>query len=343
MSTVRTVRDIAEIPAAQWDALMRAVGAGPFYRHAFLDSYQISGLGNALNILYLTLPGATPDAPLEAALPAYLVDGAEIGRIFGLSELTRRPSRVLVSHLPHWYETVLPHAANDPNVALPALWEALLAAAAERGAAFAGLINVEHDSALHRAAAGLPGIRTVPSAARWFLDTGGLDGIAGYLATLGRSTRRTLRAARRRAEQAGALIDVTRYGIGTPSGAIEDVVRMCAGSAAKHGSSYYPAAALTEFLHRLEDYLVVRVQLEERTLAASVCFLHNGELHTWAGGALYPPELNWSPNHVLFHAELELGFRLGVKRIECGRRNDEFKARHRLERCELVACLGEVR
>jgi hypothetical protein len=73
-----------------------------------------------------------------------------------------------------------------------------------------------------------------------------------------------------------------------------------------------------------------------------VC-LHDGDvLHCWAGGARYPDELNWSPNHVLFHAELSLAFRLHVTRLECGRRNDEFKARHRLRSLPLVGYFQEL-
>lgn len=347
MTPARAVADIGMVPAQAWDTLIREAGAGVFYRHGFLSAYQHSGLANASRTLYLSLTAPGEPAPwhggaLSAALPAYAVHGAEIARVFALPALAADPRPVLLSHLPHCYDTTIPvsPAEPDPAACAATLWAALREEGRRCGAGAVGLINVPAGSATHAAVAAIPRVVTVPAACRWSLRAAELAGIEDFLATLSRSTRRTLRLARSRALRAGARVTTARHaGADTRPRPVADVVELCAATAAKHGSAYYPAAALDALLQELADYLVVRVQHEGQTLAASVCLLENGVLHTWAGGARYPPELNWSPNHVLFHAELELGFKLGVEVIECGRRNDEFKARHRLHRRELVACL----
>ncbi|HEU4730039.1 MAG TPA: GNAT family N-acetyltransferase [Kofleriaceae bacterium] len=331
--------DIDEIPAPAWGELMTAIRAPVFYRRDFVRAYQRSNLGGAMRTVYLTVAGG--GGALAAALPAYLLDAAETGRVLGMPALAADPRPALLGHLPHCYDTALPIRGGDPEV-LAVLWSALRAEGRRAGAATIGLMNVPAGSPARAALERLPGVAVVPGAARWSLDASAYPDLDRFLAVMSRSTRRNLRGARSRADRDGARIEITAHGPADDHAAIDDAVALCVATAAKHGSRYYPGGPLRRFLGELDDYLVIRVRLGDRTLAASICLREASVLHTWAGGAHYPPELRWSPNHVLFHAELELGFRIGVERIHCGRRNDEFKARHRLTREELVACLESI-
>ncbi|MFC6084148.1 GNAT family N-acetyltransferase [Sphaerisporangium aureirubrum] len=335
--TLDVLRAAREMNAVEWDALVDRSGSPVFYRHRVLSAYERSGLGGQRATAYLLArdPGGTP----VGALPLYLLDGREIFAILGVRPPAGGAATdALISHFPHCYDTTAMLAAPSPEV-LRGLRDAALAEASRLGARVCCLLNVPADGPLAALLAELPGARPVPSAARWYLDVPSYGGLDGLLATMARATRRTLRAAARRAEAAGARIELSD-GSGEDAA---DVAALCAASAAKHGNNYYPEAAVRGFLAALGGHLtVLRVRLGGRTLAASVCFRDGGVLHTWAGGAVYPPELNWSPNHVLFHHELRLAFDLGVRRLECGRRNDEFKARHRLSRRELLAFVWEV-
>lgn len=339
MYTVTVSHDITEVPAFVWNDLVAETRASVFYRHEFLYAYQASNLGSVGSIVYLTVPDG--GGALIGALPAYLLDAEETGRVLGIQALDDNPRPVLLSHLPHCYDTIIP-VRNDAPDALEALWSALLAEGRRCGAGAIGLMNVGESSATRAAAERLPGVSVSPGTARWILNVPEYDSLDAFIATMSRTTRRTLRLARNRALRAGVQLDVTRYHSSANGSPIDDVVELCVATAAKHGSRYYPHAALRAFLLTYDDFIVIRVRLGGQTLAASICFVDDDVLHVWAGGARYPAELNWSANYVLFYTELELGFRLGLRRIECGRRNDAFKARHRLDKERLVTCLAPV-
>ncbi|MEO3814436.1 GNAT family N-acetyltransferase [Sphaerisporangium sp. B11E5] len=335
--TLDVLRAARQVNAAEWDALVDRSGAPVFYRHRVLSAYEHARLGGQRAAAYLLArdPGGTP----VGALPVYLLDGREIFSVLGVpAPAGGALADALISHFPHCYDTTAMLAPPDPAV-LRGLQEAALAEASRLGARIWCLLNVPADGPLAALLAGLPGARPVPSAARWYLDPPAYGGLDGFLAGMSRATRRTLRSAARRAEAAGARAELSDG----PAQDVDDVVALCAATGAKHGTNYYAEDAVRAFLTALgDDLTVLRVRLGERTLAASVCFRDGDVLHTWAGGAVYPPELNWSPNYVLFHHELRLAFELGVRRLECGRRNDDFKSRHRLSRRDLLAFVWEV-
>jgi predicted N-acyltransferase len=340
---IAVARDIAEIPRGTWDALVGRCGAAVFYRHDFLRVYQRANLGSAQAFVYLTCadPRRDPKDALLGALPAYLIDGQEIGRVLGMPALAADPRPLLVSHFPHCYDTTLLVAGADTAVAAR-LWAEFREQGRTLGAGGVALMNLPADSPWVPDLAAIEGVSFLVGAARWQLAVSSFADFDAYLRTMAKSTRKTLRQAASRAAAAGAVITTTAYAPGQGRDELADVVELCVQTAAKHGSRYYPAAALGSFVREAAEFLVLRIRLGGATLAASICFVDDDVMHTWAGGALYPAALNWSPNHVLFHAEVELAFRLGVARLECGRRNDEFKARHRLARRELVACLERL-
>jgi CelD/BcsL family acetyltransferase involved in cellulose biosynthesis len=161
-----------------------------------------------------------------------------------------------------------------------------------------------------------------------------------HLATIGRSSRRAIGQYRRRADRAGARItfEMGRDALDT------DVLDLCKRTADKHAPNYYPPTELGGLIVNLGTACrIIRVELDGVLLATSICLLDADRAHFWAGGCLYPAELNWSPQYVLFHAELEAGFRLGRPMLEFGRRNDEFKTRYGLRPHRLGRFVSERR
>jgi len=327
---------VAAINATEWDNLITSAGAAVFYRHRLLSGYEATDLGGQSLTRYLTVRDRT--GWLTSAVPLYFMDGREIFAILRMPVPAEAASRALVSHFPHCYDTSVPMHPWSPGQ-LGLVWAEMLAEARRVRAALCGFFNIPAGGVLARELPSLTGVAPMPNGTRWFLDVTEFADLDAFLATMSRATRRTLRLAARRAGAAGAVVTIGRG----PGADLDDVVAMCAATAARHGNHYYPPAALRAFLDSLDDRLVtITVRLDGRVLAASVCFHDGPVLHTWAGGAHYPRELNWSPNHVLLHNELRLAFELGVRRLECGRRNDEFKARHRLRRLDLVAHLKKL-
>lgn len=347
---IETAEDIDTIEPERWDALMRQCGASVFYRHSFLSAYQHGDLGSARAMRYLTCTrtsardnGGGEDnggaaGALLGALPAYLTDAAEVGRVLGIERLAADSRPLLMTHLPHCYDSTIP-APDDATRLVPRLWESLRALGRSLGAGAVGLLNVPTDDRTIAILQALPGMTIIPGASRWQLDLTQHADLDAFLRTMAKSTRRSLRLAATRSARAGVTCEARVYDRTHDRSDLADVVELCVGTAAKHGSAYYPGEPLRRFLTELDDFVVLRVKQGERTLAASVCLRERDTLHAWAGGALYPAELNWSPNHLLFYSELRYAFESGVRLLECGRRSDEFKARHRLTRKELMACL----
>lgn len=332
MLTVETVDSTSAVDAAEWDALVDTCAASVFYRYRVLSAYERSGLGSQHGQAYVL--GRNADGELVAGLPLYLLDAREILGILGIEATTGTQSAV-ISHFPHCYDsTVL--LANGPGTDLSAVWSAVTEYGRRSGAALCGLLNVPADAGIAERLREMAGT-AVSGAPRWYLDTANVADTDDVLRTMSRSTRKTLRRNVNRALADGAHVERC-YGAG-----VEDAVALCAATAAKHGNGYYPPKAMRSFLTGLGDqFIVLRVRHRDRTLAASVCLRDGATLHTWAGGARYPDDTKWSPNYVLFHQELELAFSLGVSRLECGRRNDDFKSRHRLVRRELEAFLWDI-
>src|SRR5260370_23656829 len=163
--------DIGTIDPARWDALMARCDAPVFYRHDFLSAYQHSNLGAATAIRYLTCSAGSAASPPElvGALPAYLVDGAEVGRVFGIERLACRTTPLLMSHLPHCYDTTVPILSADPGL-VRLLSDGLRELGRSLGAGVIGLLNVADDRRAAAEIRGLPGVTALPGTPRWCLD-----------------------------------------------------------------------------------------------------------------------------------------------------------------------------
>lgn len=335
MYRVDVLPSVHHLDAAAWDRLVGLAGASVFYRHHVLAGYEESRLASQRACAYVAVWGE--DGTQVAGVPLYLVDGREIFTILGVDAPPDAAARALLSHFPHCYDTtalVVPGAVD-----LDELWSVVLAEARRRGAALCGFMNVAEGTPAARELADATGLRPLSCGSRWYLEPEAYGRLDGLLGAMARPTRRSLRLAVRRAADSGAAIDRQR-GAGQD---LADVVALCRSTAVKHGNNYYPPEPLHHFLTALGDrLLVLRVRLHGETIAASACLLDGSVLHCWAGGVRHSKVDNWSPNHVLFHAELALAFELGAARAEFGRRSDDFKARHRLSRMSLLAFLREV-
>jgi predicted N-acyltransferase len=319
--TVSLVDSVDDVGSDAWSALYRASRAPVFYSYDFLRSVERAPLSTPSRAGYLLAHDR--GNRLVAALPLYLQETRDP---FGAADAG--PVRALLSHVWHCYDTVLPSAVPLTTDLVGRFWDATEDLAARSGAGLWGLVNVAMSGPLADGLAAA-GVALEPTVARYRLPIEGrLTSVEEHLATIGRSSRRTLRRYRRQARDAGAVITVEE-GRSVLDRAVLD---LCLATADKHAPGYYPPDALAALIEALgPNCRIIRVELDGVLLAASICLVDSGRLHAWAGGCRYPAELKWSPQYVLFAAELEAGFAIGLPTLECGRRNDEFKTRYGLQ------------
>ncbi|MDQ2837808.1 MAG: GNAT family N-acetyltransferase [Actinomycetota bacterium] len=308
---------LAELGRQDWQQLVERTGAPAFYSWNFLRSIEVMPLTVGSRPYYLTL--RDPDGELAAATVVY---GQRAVNPFGAAGSAPEP--MLVGHLWHCYDSRLLSVAPLTGGTVTAFADALDRLADELGMHSRGLHNLDRTGELASIVTG----SLADGATRYRLLPGESDDLDSHLETVGRSSRRTMRKYCRRATEAGL-----RISFGRPAESLdEDVLALCLATADKHAPGYYPPAALGQLLESLgEDCRILRLELDGELLACSICLLDASSAHFWAGGSLYPPELNWSPQYVLFAAELEHGFRSGKPVLEFGRRNDEFKLRFGLQ------------
>jgi predicted N-acyltransferase len=324
VTEVTVHRSVHELGRDCWDRLTAACDAPVFYGFDVLASIERAPLTAGAEAYYLV---ARRHGRPVAALPVYrqeTVDPFEPG--------PAAPTRQLYGHFWHCYDTAVVGAAPEPWL-VEHLCAALRQLAGELGARRWGLVNVPERSPLAAAlgAVGLPGMATAP---RYQLGlAGGPASVDEHLAGVGRSSRRTLRRYWRR-----AVADGVRVAAGPARDGLDaEALALCRATADKHAPGYYPPDRLRSLAAALGPAgRTIRVSLGGRLLGVSICLLDRSRMHAWAGGCLYPPELGWSPQYVLFHAELAAGIGSGRRTLECGRRNDDFKQRYGLARVGLA-------
>jgi CelD/BcsL family acetyltransferase involved in cellulose biosynthesis len=327
---VDVIDSITDIGRAGWTEFSRRAGAPVFYSYDFLLSIERNPLSRPSTPFYLV--SREPDGALAAALVLYLQE-----TIDPFGPPGSGPARMLVGHLWHCYDTTIVSAGPLRQELVAAFADATHSLADNLDAGPRGLANVELGSPLaaQLTAAGLAAQETTP---RYQLRVppGGLT-LDAHLAGVGRSSRRSLRQYARRAARMGAR---TTFEEGRRS-LDADALGLCQATADKHAPGYYPAAELTELVLALGACCrLLRIELDGTLLAVSIGLLDDRRVHFWAGGCLYPAELNWSPQYVLFAAELEAGLASGRPVIEFGRRNDEFKSRYGLASVRLARCVS---
>ncbi|MGH8929103.1 MAG: GNAT family N-acetyltransferase [Egibacteraceae bacterium] len=316
---LRLASSIAEVDRADWAPLVRE--APVFYGYEFLRSIERNPLSAGSTARYLLAHDG--GGTLIAGVPLYV---ARTRDPFA-SEDDSPAVRILASHLWHCYDTVLPSRVPVDAALAGVFWDGLMWLRDEVDAEVCGLVNVDLEGRLAAALAAI-GVPVRETAPRYRLPlSGGPSTMDEHLAGIGRASRRSLRQYRRRALAAGAVITCAE-----PDRALDDdVLALCLATANKHAPGYYPPDELAALLRALgPDCRILRVELDGVLLATSICLLDATRAHFWAGGCRYPDELNWSPQYVLFAAELEVGLASGKPVLEFGRRNDEFKRRYGL-------------
>lgn len=315
---MRVVEDLREIGREPWTTLVERSEAPAFYSYDFLTSLARDPLSPAARPFYLA---AYERRELCAAMPVYLQHAADP---FAPGAA---PVRSLLGHVWHCYDTRLLSSVGLSGRLVERFWRELAQLAADLSADRWGLVNVALRESLAGLLAGI-GVPLRAGAPRYRLAlASGPGSLDEHLAEIGRASRRSLRQQVRRAERAG-----TRVRFGTGRDLLDrDVLDLLLATADKHAPGYYPPDAVAALVSALGGACqVLRVELAGELLATSLCLRDRRRLHTWAGGSRYPDQLNWSPQYVLFHAELAAGFRRRPDVLECGRRNDEFKLRYGL-------------
>jgi CelD/BcsL family acetyltransferase involved in cellulose biosynthesis len=319
-----TVTDsLAGVGRAAWDELAAACGASVFQSYDFLRSVESDPLTYPSTAFYLLARTGAGD--LVAALPVYLQRTRDP---FATGPGADAVLDALAGHVWHCYDTRLLHRGELTPRLVEQFWQALEDLAAEHRAQMWGLVNVPLHEPLARRLAAV-GVAVEETAPRYRLPiAGGPATLDEHLAGIGRASRRSLRQYARRAERSGARITLR-----TGRDALDrDVLDLCLATADKHAPGYYPPDRLGALIERLgEACRILRIDLDGTLLATSVCLYDDTRMHAWAGGCLYPADLNWSPQYALFEAELRAGFDSGRPVLECGRRNDEFKLRYGLQ------------
>jgi predicted N-acyltransferase len=318
-----TVEDsIDAVGRMAWTALADACDASVFYRYDFLSSVERQPLTFPSLALYLIARDHHDE--IVAALPVYHQHTKDP---FSAEPGGGPVMDAVVGHVWHCYDsTVLSRDPLTPAV-IERLWSALEDVAVTTGAQLWGLVNLPLDGPVAQQLAGI-GLTIEETAPRYQLRVPASGGsVDAHLAAVGRESRRTLRKFVHRAERDGAKI----VALGGREGLDDDVLDLCLQTADKHAPGYYPPDRLSALIRDLGDACrILRLELGDRLLAASICMYDDSRMHAWAGGCVYPDELNWSPQYVLFAAELEAGLASGRPVLECGRRNDVFKTRYGL-------------
>lgn len=314
-ASVRVSRHLDELTEPAWRRFTEASRAPVFYSWEFLSSIEAHPLTAGSEPYYLSMPG--DDGELRAATVVY---GQRAVNPFGAPGSAPEP--MLVGHLWHCYDSRLLSTDRLTDHTVTAFAEALDRLADELGMASRGLHNLDRSGSLAALADPL-----ADGTSRYQLTPAPTGTLDRHLEQVGRASRRTMRKYCRRAAEDGL-----RASFRPPAEALaDDVLELCLATADKHAPGYYPPDALGRLLRELgNDCRILRLELDDRLLACSICLLDADSAHFWAGGSLYPAELNWSPQYVLFAEELRHGFASGKPILEFGRRNDEFKLRYGL-------------
>jgi GNAT acetyltransferase-like protein len=326
---VEIYEDLSE--AADWDEFIGACGAPIFYSSAFLSAYREAGLQGADTCAYLMLRDGNR-SPL-AALPVTLQQQMDPVGVLAAHEpeIAERPVGLL-SHVWHCYDTWLPSRPDDDS--LRAMLDGFRACAADLGAPWYGLVNVDATGPLAAALDRL-GARGLPIDERYVLDLPPNMCMQDYLAGLTGRNRAALLRQQRRAADAGARVRV----VDATSADLDAHLVLVRLIGAKHGvEDFYPEGVFQDFQRRLGDAVrIVEVWLADRLVGVGICMVDGHRLHFSTCGVDYAAAPTFSPFYVLFFETMREAIRLGVSRLECGRRNGALKRRFGLRPIPLLA------
>ncbi|HEX8092323.1 GNAT family N-acetyltransferase [Jatrophihabitans sp.] len=334
MITTSVYRDIADVPAEEWDLVVERTGAPVFYRHAYLSAHARTAVTSAqAQVLVIARDGSgdpvaicpaslqSPSDPLGAL--AQHVDG------YHPSDLS------LLSHNWQCYDTRLP--AIDHGAA-PRIVETLHEVAVEAGASWFGFVNVADGPQL--AALAAAGFDVAEVDERFCLDLHGIRTIEDYLERLRPSARRNLRRYRLRAQECGVTVE----NLAVRDVDLDEAVALIRHTAARHGTAdFYRDGPFQDFLRSLGELVTtIRISDADRLLAVGFCLPDRDRFHMWTCGAVYQHDAAFSPYGLLFLETVRSALASGRPILEGGRRNREYKERHGLHRVPLHAALRRL-
>jgi hypothetical protein len=311
----RVVRSVEELSPHVADLALTAGVSEFYYGPEFLRAYEREPIQPVHAVYYVETYDA--DDRLVALTPCY-VQGDPL-RALGLAD----GELALLSHVWHCSDTQLAGIGQTPALAT-VIVDALRDITGAAGLRRFGFINVPTGSAAAQALAGA-GLTGIALDTRYWMDLAAMGDWEGYLATLKLKDRGEYRRQLRRADDAGVTI------VERPPTPHEDPesLRIFEELMARVGSAgYYSAERIAAFLrYTQQGARIIEVTLGADLIAKAVVFVETHKIHAWAGGYNRDPALSFSPYYVLMAAIIRLGFRIGVPRLEGGRRNPAFKIR----------------
>jgi predicted N-acyltransferase len=330
----RIYSSIEDIDREEWSGVTDAADAPVFYEYPFLLAYERAPLQETEAFFYLTF-----GQPATAVLPAYVqsTDDA-IGTISGLGLPGRSPGdRILLTHVAHCYDTVLPARPGlAPGLAGHAC-EALADLARQAGVKWFAFLNVDGSTATARdlSAAGL--VKT-PMNTRFRRDLTVYPGVEEFVADIpSKKARFALRHSRSQARR--AEMDITAP---DPARGAGEAVELCRRTTARHGTADYYPEQFGEFVALAAGLVsVTEVRLRGRLAAAAICLFDRTRFHLWAGGIDYEitARIHSAFSLMLWPAVEETILR-ELPVFEAGRGNATTKLRFRLEPIPLFAFVG---
>jgi hypothetical protein len=324
--------------ATDWDEFVRGCGAPVFYHTSFLTAYREARLQPGDSYAYLML--RDDDRSPQAVLPVALQPRMDpLGVLTAHEPEVARQPVGLLSHVWHCYDTWLPTRQHDQEI-IRTILASFRTLAADLGAPWYGLVNVDATGPLARALNGL-GAHGVPIDERYVLDLYPEMRMEDYLAGLTSRHRAALVRQRRRAAEAGVRIRV----VDAASADLDAHLVLVRLIGAKHGvEDFYPEGVFQDFQRRLGDAVrIVEVWLGDRLAGVGICFVDDQRFHFSTCGIDYSAAATFSPFYVLYYEALREAIRLGVPRFECGRRNGTLKLRFGLRPIPLVAYVSPTR
>jgi predicted N-acyltransferase len=120
---------------------------------------------------------------------------------------------------------------------------------------------------------------------RFLLDLDRFESADEYVASLPPKVRQNVRRWRRRAEEAGATVTVSRGA----DADLDGIVELARRTAAKYGAGdFYRPGPFQRFVRVLGDAAVaIEVRLGDRLLSGGVCLVDAERFHTWTCGVDY--------------------------------------------------------
>ncbi|GII04108.1 GNAT family N-acetyltransferase [Planobispora takensis] len=325
-----SIDDLTDAELEHWRAATRAAPA--FYRPAFLRAYERAPLAPTDAFHYLLLP--------DAVLPAYL-QGTEdaAGDVSGLGLPARPQDRILLTHVTHCYDTVLPAAAPLAR-AVPAACRALAELAARQGARWFAFLDVDASGTLARRLAA-EGFTPVPMETRHRLDLRPYRDLNDLIA---RHPRRSYAGRWLRRIRARGDVETTVLCPPFGDGRAAEAVELCRRTTARHGTPGYYPEQLHAFVREAgEDVRVVETRVGGRLATAVICLLDAERFHLWAGGTdECLSGRGISRYALLVSSVLGPALACGARWLEAGRGNAGVKEHFGMEPVPLAGFVGTL-